>query len=211
MRTTCLLFLMMSWATLTYAAVLCPLPWGEGIPRPAFSPAGAGRVRGHWNPASHPTFSESSANTAGDHPGDSEHAAPAADGKHPTEGKASHEQRGHGRPSDTNHPPSHASPTKVNHSTQLPNGRQRSLPGDAMNLHQPGSNKSGGAAKSGLIRNETVNTAVAVRTPNVVRSTAPSFNNVRHRSPNPAVVGGSANSLRSNTAAINGDRIHRRP
>jgi hypothetical protein len=34
---------------------------------------------------------------------------------------------------------------------------------------------------------------------------------VRHRSPNPAVVGGSANSLRSNTAAINGDRIHRRP
>ena len=26
---------------------LCPLPWGEGGPRPALSPAGAGWVRGH--------------------------------------------------------------------------------------------------------------------------------------------------------------------
>ena len=25
-----------------------PLPWGEGGPRPAFSPAGAGRVRGYF-------------------------------------------------------------------------------------------------------------------------------------------------------------------
>ena len=74
--------------------VLCPLPWGEGVPRPAFSPAGAGRVRGDWGLASQPTSSESSANTAG--------------------GKASDEQRDHGRAPDTNHPPSRASLTKVN-------------------------------------------------------------------------------------------------
>jgi hypothetical protein len=158
MKTTCLLFLSISSATLmhgtSYAApelVLCPLPWGEGVPRPAFSPAGAGRVRGHWGPPSQ----------------------------------------------------------KPSRAKQLPNGRQRSLRGNA--LHQPGPDKSAGAAKSGLIPNEAVNIALAVRTPSVVRPTAPSFNNVRHRSPNPAVVGGSPSSHSSNTGAINGTRMNRKP
>jgi hypothetical protein len=80
-----------------------------------------------------------------------------------------------------------------------------------MNLHQPGSNKSGGAAKAGLIRNETVNMALPVRTPSVVRPTVRSFNNVRHRGPNPAVVAGSVNSDSRNTGAINGTRMNRKP
>jgi hypothetical protein len=80
-----------------------------------------------------------------------------------------------------------------------------------MNLHQPGSDKSGGAAKSGFIRNQTVNNALAVRTPSVARPTVPLLNNVRHRSANPAVVGGSANSHSSNTGAINGSRMIHRP
>ncbi len=29
----------------------CPLPWGEGVPQPALSPAGAGRVRGCFSSA----------------------------------------------------------------------------------------------------------------------------------------------------------------
>jgi hypothetical protein len=220
MKTTCLLFLSISWAALTpgtsYAvpeSVLCPLPWGEGVPRPAFSPAGAGRVRGHWGPASQSTYSESSANTASGHPGGpaQRDAAPADDGRHPTEGKASHEQRDHGRASETNHLPSRASLTKANRPKQLPNSRQPSKPGNARNLHQPGPDKSGGAAKSGLIRNETVNNALPVRTPTVVRPTVPSLNNVPHRSPNPAVVGGSPSSHSSNTGAINGTRMNRKP
>jgi hypothetical protein len=80
-----------------------------------------------------------------------------------------------------------------------------------MNLYEPGSNKSGGAAKGGLIRNETVGNALPVRTSTVIRPTAPSFNNVRHRSPNPAVVGGSPNSHSSITGAINGTRMNRKP
>jgi hypothetical protein len=101
--------------------------------------------------------------------------------------------------------------TKANRPQQLPNSRQLSLPGNAMNLHQPGSDKSSGAAKSGTIRNETGNIALAVRTPSVVRPTVPSFNNVRHRGPNPAAVGGSPNSHSSNTGAINGTRMNRKP
>jgi hypothetical protein len=80
-----------------------------------------------------------------------------------------------------------------------------------MNLHQPGSDKSGGAAKSGFIQNETVNNALAARTPSVVRPTVPSLNNVRHRSPNPAVVSGSLTSHSSSTGAINGTRMKRKP
>jgi hypothetical protein len=101
--------------------------------------------------------------------------------------------------------------SKVNRPKQLPNGRQRSLPGNAMNLHQPVLNKSGTELKTGFIPNETVNNVLAVRTPSIVRPTAPSFNNVRHRSPNPAVVGGSANSQSSKTGTINGTRMNRKP
>jgi len=138
------------------------------------------------SPASPPTSPESSANTASDHPRDpaQRDTTSTRDGRHQTGGKASHEQQDHDRASEMNHPPSRASLIKVNRPRQLPNSRQRSLPGNAMNLHPPGSNKSGGAAKAGLIRNETVNMALPVRTPSVVRPTVPSFNNVRHRGPN---------------------------
>jgi hypothetical protein len=146
MKTAFLLFLVLCPLAQPGAV---PLPRGEGVPRPAFSSAGAGRVRGHSGPA----------------------------------------YQRLGRPK------------------QLPNSRHRSMPGNA--LHQPGSNKSGGAAVGGLIPHETVNNALPVRTPSVVRPTVPALNNVRHRSPNPAVVGGSAPSHSSNTGAINGTRMNR--
>ncbi len=167
MKITSLLFLSMSWATLMHGTSYAvpesvlrpaknvetpgPLPGGEGVPRPAFSPAGAGRVRGHGGPA----------------------------------------------------------PQKANRPRQLPNSQQGSLPGNA--LHQPGSDKFGGVAKTGFIRNETINNALAVRTPSVVRPTVLSPNNVRHRGPNPAVVGGSPNLHSSNTGSINGTRMNRKP
>jgi hypothetical protein len=104
-----------------------------------------------------------------------------------------------------------AAPRKANRPEQPPNSRQRFLPGEGMKLRQPGSDSSGGAARGGLIQERTVNKAVAVRTPSVVRPAAPIVNNTRHRSPNPAVVSGSPNSHGSNTAVINGTRTSRRP
>jgi len=117
----------------------------------------------------------------------------------------------HGTGYAANHPPRRASLTKANRPKQRPNSRQPSVPGYAMNLHQAGSNKSGGAAKGGLIPNEPVHSALPVRAPSVVRPIAPSFNNVRHRSSNPAVVGGSPNSHSRNIGAINGTRMNRKP
>ena len=127
-----------------------PLPRGEGVARPAFSPAGARRVRGHSHPASQ----------------------------------------------------------NANHRKPLPG--TRSTLGNVMNVHQRGSAKSTGGAKSGFIRNEAVNNALAVRPPNVVRPTAPSFITVRHRNPNPAVVSGSLTSHGANTGTIDGTRMNRK-
>jgi hypothetical protein len=185
MRTTCLLFLTMTWAAWT-------LGTGYAVPSQETSPA-------------------SSANPVSGHPDDAAHAASPRDGKHPTEGTDSREQRDHGGAFGPNHSPSRASLTKGNPPKQLPNSRQRSLPGNAINLHQPGSDKSGGAAKGGFIPNETIHSALPVRTSSVVRPTPLSLNNVRHRSANPAVVGGPPTLRSSNIGAINGTRMNRKP
>jgi hypothetical protein len=121
----------------------------------------------------------------------------------------------HRQASSRNHPRSHAGLTTANRPKQLPISRKGSLPGNAMNLHPPGSDKSGGAAKGGFIQNEKVNRALTARPTGVARSTVASLNplsnNVRHRGPDPAVVGGSANSASSNTGGLNGTRMNRRP
>ncbi len=186
MKTTCLLFVTFGWAAL--------MP-GKGYAVPS-------------SPASQQTSPESSANTASGHPGNAGHAASPRDGRPQTGEKASDEQQNHGATSETNRPPSRASLTKANRPKPLPNGRQRSLPGNA--LHQPGSNKFVGAAKGGVIANETVSNALPGRTPSVVRPSVPSLNQVHHRSPNPAVVGGAPHLHSSNTGAVNGTRMNRK-
>jgi hypothetical protein len=148
------------------------------------------------------------ADAASGHPGDAEHAAPADDGKHQPAAKPTDEPRDPGRASNPNRPPSRPSLTKANRPKPLANGRQRSVPGNV--LHQRGSNKSGGAASRGLIRNETLRNAVPVRTSSVAQTTGPSRNNVRHRGSNPAAVTGSVNSNRRNTGAIDGTRMSRK-
>src|SRR5208283_435 len=157
------------------------------------------------------TSGGSSVNKAGDHPHDAVHSAPPDAGKRRKEGNPSDEQRGPRYASGKNHPRSRASLTAANRPKQLPRNRKRSITGNAMNLHQSALDKSGGAATGGLIRNETVKNALPVRPPSVVRSAVPSLDNVRHRGPNPAVVGGSANSDSRNTGAINGTRMNRKP
>jgi len=116
--------------------------------------------------------------------------------------------------SDTNQPHSRAGLIAANRSKQLPTSRKRPLPRNAASLRQPTSARSAAAAKSALIQNETAKHALPVRSTSFrpsVASLNPLPNNVRHRGSNPAVVGGSANSGKSNTGAINGTGMHRRP
>jgi hypothetical protein len=141
--------------------------------------------------------------------------APADSGKPQNGGTSSDEPRDHHQASSKNPPGIRRSLTAANRPKQLPISRKGSLPGNAMNLHPPGSDKSGGAAKGGFIKNEKVNRVLTARPTGVARSTVASLNplpnHVRHRGPNPAVVGGSANPASSNTGALNGTGMNRRP
>jgi hypothetical protein len=113
-------------------------------------------------------------------------------------------------PADAGRARGHSGPAspKANPPKQPLNSRQRSLPGEGTKLRQPGPNHSGGAARGGLIQDKAANNITAFRAPSVVRRTAPSVNNVRHHSPNPAVVSGSLTSHGANTGTIDGTRMN---
>ena len=151
-----------------------------------------------------------SMNAASGHPLDAESVAQAGR-RYQAARKAPHEQRGTARVSGRNHPPSRASLTKANRPKQLPNSRLRSIPGQAVNLRQAGSAKSGDPAKDGLAQAVAVTGAPRPRPVSAVRSAVPSLSTVRHRGPNPAVVGGFAPLRRANTGAIDGTCMNRKP
>jgi hypothetical protein len=125
------------------------------------------------------------------------------------------EERTVGGASNRTHSLSRARITAARPPKQLANGQKHSIPGKAANLHASPSDKAGGLATGGLIQNDGVNNAQRVRPTTLTRPNVASLNplpnNMRHRGPNPAVVGGSANSNRINAGAINGTNMHRRP
>jgi hypothetical protein len=172
MKTTCLLFLMI-WAALMQGT-------GYAVPP---------------SPAPLQTSPASSASTASGHPGDAGHAAPPGDGRHSTEGKASDEHPDHRRTSNPNHPAGRASLTRTNRPNSHADSRQRSLSGNA--LHQPGSDKSRGGVKGGLIPNGTVHNALPVRRSSTIQPSGLRGDNMSYRRVNPArVEGGSGPQLR---------------
>lgn len=189
MKITCLLFL-----TLSCAALKC----GAASADPS-------------SPASQQTSPESAAKTISDDSRDAAHGAPANGGIHQKNGKPSDEQRERRNVSDTKIARRSAVLLKANRPKSLPNAQERFSHGNAMNLQQPGSNKSAGAARGGFIQQEAVNTALRAHRTNVLPFTGPLHNNVRHRGANPAVIGGPVNSNSRNSAAINGTRMIRRP
>jgi len=115
-------------------------------------------------------------------------------------------------------PHSRAGLIAANRSKQLPTSRKRSLTGNAASIRQPALSGSGGAEKGRFVQNETTGRGLTVRRASLLPSVAslnsslkPLPDNVRRRGPSSAVVRGSANSRSSNTGAINGTGMHRRP
>ncbi|MGA9389985.1 MAG: hypothetical protein WBV69_06020, partial [Candidatus Sulfotelmatobacter sp.] len=74
--------------------------------------------------------------------------------------------------SDKNRPRSRAGLTAANRPKQPPTSRKPTLPRNAAGLRQPALARSGGAAKGGLIRNETTNRGLPVRLTSVRPSVA---------------------------------------
>jgi hypothetical protein len=67
------------------------------------------------------------------------------------------------------------------------------------------------SAKRALIQNPTAGKRPPVRLPGRAGAAAPPLSNVRHRSPNPAVIAGSAELSKRSIGAIDGKQVHRRP
>lgn len=144
-------------------------------------------------------------------PRDNRHAGSPGNGKRRAEGSrlTGTQQRRSGSVQSYQH--SHASRAKSNGAKQLPHTRQRYALGSAESPHRSGPDKSATAAQRGLIQNERVNNTPSVRPPSPAARTASSLSNVRHRGPNPAFVGGTANSKMANAGAIDGTQMIRRP
>src|ERR1019366_8475767 len=155
------------------------------------------------DPVAHQSSSATSVDTASDRPHGA-HSAPVDGRKHQAGGKSSGEHPGPRHALDKNHPPGPASQSNANRPSQAPNRQEHSASGDTRNLHEPGSDKLAGAAKPGAIQSTIAGNPPPVRPSSVVRPTAPSLDNVRHRSPNSAVVGRSASLATRNAGAING-------
>jgi hypothetical protein len=94
-------------------------------------------------------------------------------------------------------------------SKPLPSRRQLSLSGNAANIHEPRSDELGGL-RARRASNNRANVVSAVHMPSVARFT-PSVLNVRHRGPNPGLVGGSSIARVGSNAAIDGTQMKRRP
>jgi hypothetical protein len=150
----------------------------------------------------------SAANAAGDHSREADHAAAGDAGTHI--GKPSDDQQNHRKISSNKPPGGNPSLTKSNRRNELTNGRERSGSDDSKNSHRPGTDKSRGAAQNGLARTGTINHAASDRTPGSVRPVVPSLSNVRHRGPNPAIIGGAENSNSRITAALDGTHMNRK-
>jgi hypothetical protein len=148
--------------------------------------------------ASHKQSSRSTANEVVGQPSNTEDAASVDHGK--TRGKPSDGQRDR-----------HANLTTANRPKQLLNNRKHFVIQKALNVHQPSKNRSTGAVSKPAAESELNSQARSVRPPNLVPSARSSPNNARHRGPNPATVGGTANSNARNVGAINGTRMSRKP
>jgi hypothetical protein len=142
------------------------------------------------------------------HSREAEHVTPTERGTHT--GIPSDEQPNHRKISTNKLPSSKPSVSKSNRPSEPSNRGERTVRDNSENSHRPASDKSAGAAQNGLARNETVNHAPSIRASSAARPAVPSLSNVRHRGPNPPIVGGVGNSNSTNTAALDGAHMNRK-
>ena len=158
------------------------------------------------NPA--PQQSQPAANTPGEHLSD----AASSDGAKPPASTVRAGKRGvqHGT-AKPKRVPTPASVAKTNRLKHPPNAQARSTTATRRTPPQSGLSQSGVVAKKRSIQDKPVTSASAVQRQSMFPSSSPSLDSLRHRGPNPAVIGGLGTSKASATGAINGSHISRKP
>jgi len=130
---------------------------------------------------------------------------PSGDGGPQGDARASGEQRDPRGSSDKNGPRGKALATKP--TRPRPIAGQRALPeaGNPANVRSSVPSQPA-VVNHGSIQNEAIYRALPVRPSGMIRPAAPSAGNVRHRDPNPPVIGGAASSHSRSAAVIDGTR-----
>jgi hypothetical protein len=100
--------------------------------------------------------------------------------------------------------PKHLPPPSRNNQKRLATGK---LPDPQM----PGPSRSTSFVNPGLVINKAASRGRVAQPPTTSRTSIPISNNVRHRSPNPTIVGGSTSLRAVNTGSLNGTRMGRKP
>jgi hypothetical protein len=154
--------------------------------------------------ASQQAAPRNAANAVGNHAREADHAAPAGGGK------PSDDQQNHPKVSANQAPAASANLSKPNRRKEGSNNRERPGSERSRNSHGPAADKSAGGAQNGLARSETINHAPSNRASSIARRALPSLSDVRHRGPNPPIVGGVGNSNSRNTAALDGTHMNRK-
>lgn len=137
-------------------------------------------ANGDQREASHP----------GSAPGPSRHASPAV---RPSPARGAAARNAH----------SPAAITPANGRQQLPT-EAHSTPASPMNPPRQPSTRSNSTARESFVQNERIRRALPVQPAAVILAGAASPDQVRHRGPNPAVIGGKMNRTTGTTGAING-------
>jgi len=153
------------------------------------------------NSAPQQQSSESSAASSGnERPTD---AASAENRSHQKFGTHSEGHRTRRHISDKGHSRSYANLRKANRPRPSRNGRERSTPKNAINVHQASSSKTAGYQR--IVNHPTA----PVRTAGTASLGGQQFRNANNRASTMAAISGSANPAR-NTAAINGTSVNRK-
>jgi hypothetical protein len=115
------------------------------------------------------------------------------------------------RNAKANHVPFPSRVAKTNRLKHLTNGQARSTIATPRLQPQSRLNQSAVVAKKGSIQDKSVASVPSVQRQSMFPSSSPSLDNLRHRGPNPAMIGGLGTSKAGETGAINGSRISRKP
>jgi hypothetical protein len=151
------------------------------------------------------------AKTASSHGGTAAQSSPAdSANRRDTDG-----QRDHRRAIGKDLARSRANLPKTWPPTTDPRNWVRSRSATALHLRQPGPSQPGPSRSSGSegigsFRDNTVNNAVPVRLPNIVRPASATVSNVHHRGSNLPIINGSVNSKIRQTGEISGNLMGRK-
>jgi hypothetical protein len=101
--------------------------------------------------------------------------------------------------------------SKANHPLPLPKNQTHRAAPSATQARSAGGFQLSNTAASALSDNHAKSNLRSVQLHTAPRAAAHSPGDVRHHSPNPAILGGSANPSVANTGALNGTRMSRKP